>query len=433
MSESLRNSPIRRREALRVLGAGALAAAGTGALSGCVPEADPAAGGDAEAATFGFTAWSLNEAAQKDAVKSIVDAYAAANKVTIKTASYPYNDYLSQLTLKLRGGQVTGAVQVDVAWVGALAGTGRLIDLGRYVRGGYTEVALRSGQHDGTQYGLPWTTGSIGLIANTDILEKAGVTTMPRTIEEFEEALTAVKGRGGGVVPYAAATKVAQLKDILPWMQTFGSPLLRGNAVAIGDDASVRALAWYKKLYDAKLIAPDVDRFDARALFAQGRAAFYDDAIVAKGVIAKQAKDKDLAAAMEPLPRPVLNPGDPPQALVWGHVIAVVAGTGSASAARFAAHTTSDTATAVGFFEKVALPPTTTAGLNDPKVKGDAFTTAWTEKITKTATPSPFWRYAGSARIDSAIAEQVQAALVGKSSPKDAMSKAAATIGPLLK
>ncbi|MEU0485734.1 extracellular solute-binding protein [Streptosporangium sp. NPDC006013] len=424
---------LSRRDALRLLGL----TAGASALAACAPDASggaPASGGDAAAKTFSFTSWSLNEEAQKSAVQSILDAYSAANKVTIKAASFPYNEYLNQITLKLRGGRLTGAIQLDVAWLGALGAMGRLTDLGSQAsRGGYTETALRSGQLGGRQYGLPWTTGSIGLIANTEILEKAGVGKMPVTVEEFEEALRKVRALGGGVVPYAAATKAAQLKDILPWMRTFGSPLLEGETITIGDDGSVAAVEWYKKLYDGKLIAPDVDRFDARALFSQGKAAFYDDAIIARSVVAGQSSDKSLTEKMTPLARPVLKATDTPQALLWGHVIVVVEGEGSQAAADFALHTTSDVPTTAAFFEKVKMPPTTTAGLADPKVSGDTFTTEWTEKITKTASANPFWRYAGYGQIETAIAEQVQAVLVGRSSAKDALATAAETAKSLQK
>ncbi|MEV0159846.1 ABC transporter substrate-binding protein [Nonomuraea fuscirosea] len=422
---------LNRRDALRLLG---LSTLGVTALAACAPDASGGAPqGDTAAKAFGFTSWSLNEEAQKAAVQAIVDGYAGSEGVKITTASFPYNEYLNQVTLKLRGGQLTGAIQLDVAWLGALAAMGKLRDLAApAAKGGYTEVALSSGQSGGKQLGLPWTTGSIGLIANTALLEKAGVDGVPATVAEFEAALRKVAALDG-VIPYAAATKAAQLKDILPWMRTFGSPLLDGDTITVGDEPSVAAVEWYKKLYDAKLIAPDVDRFDARALFAQGKAAFYDDAIIARGVVASQAPDKSLTDKMAPLSRPVLKAGDSPQALLWGHVIAVVEGEGADAAADFAAYATSDTATVARFFEQVKLPPTTTAGLADPKVSGDAFTTEWTEKITKTATANPFWRYAGYAQIETAIAEQVQAVLVGDSSAKEALAKATETAKGLQK
>ncbi|MBC9711561.1 extracellular solute-binding protein [Streptomyces sp. TRM66268-LWL] len=429
-------SGISRRSALRMFGIGALGVAGAGTLAACAPSGGSSSsnGGDTKAKDFAFTSWSLNEEAAKPAVEKIIAAWEKAEKSKIRTVSYPYNEYLSQLTLKLGGGETTGAVQLDIAWLGAVAQMGKLADLSAAAKkGGYTDVGVKSGVYDGVQYGLPWTTGSIGLIANSKLLEKAGITEHPKTTEEFEAALRELKGLGGGVVPYAAATKVAQLKDIFPWMQTFGCTLLDGDKVTIGDDASVDAVTWYKKLHDAKLIAADVDRFDARALFGQGKAAFYDDAIIGKGATAAQSKDKTLADAMQPVTRPVLTSGDTPRALLWGHVIAVAKGEGQEAATEFALHATSDRATTVEYFETLALPPATTQGLADPKVKDDAFTTAWTEQITKTATGSPFWQFAQNAQIEEAVAKQVQAVLVGGAKPKDAMKQAGKEVADLIK
>lgn len=431
-------SGISRRGALRMFGIGALGMAGVGALGACAPSPSNSGsasnGGDTKSKDFDFTSWSLNEEAARPAIEKIIAAWEKAEKSKVRAVSYPYNEYLSQLTLKLGGGETTGAIHLDIAWLAAVAQMGKLADLGSVApKGGYTDVALKSGVYDGKQYGLPWNTGSIGVIANSKLLEKAGIKKHPTTVDEFEDALRALKGLGGGVVPYAAATKVAQLKDIFPWMQTFGCTLMDGEKVTIGDDASVDAVTWYKKLHDAKLIAADVDRFDARALFGQGKAAFYDDAVIGKGVTAAQSKDKTLADAMQPMQRPVLHSGDTPQALLWGGVIAIVNGKGQDAATQFALHTTSDLATTSEYFTSRALPPSTTAGLADPKVAKDTFTAEWTEKITKTATGSPFWQFAQNAQIEEAVAKQVQAVLVGKSKPKDAMKKAGEEVAALIK
>ncbi|MGW2088498.1 extracellular solute-binding protein [Streptomyces sp. NPDC001880] len=429
-------SGITRRGALRMFGIGALGVAGAGALGACAPSGAGTSsnGGDTKSKNFDFTSWSLNEEAAKPSIEKIIAAWEKAEGSKVRAVSYPYNEYLSQLTLKLGGGETTGAVHLDIAWLAAVAQMGKLADLSSVaLKGGYTNVALDSGMYDGKQYGLPWNTGSIGVIANSKLLEEAGIKKHPTTIEEFEDALRELKGLGGGVVPYAAATKVAQLKDIFPWMQTFGCTLLEDTKVTIGDDASIDAVTWYKKLHDEKLIAADVDRFDARALFGQGKAAFYDDAIIGKGVTAAQSKDKTLADAMQPMKRPVLRSGDTPQALLWGGVIAIVKGKGQDAATEFALHTTSDRATTTEYFASRALPPSTTAGLADPKVAQDTFTTEWTEKITDSATGSPFWQFAQNAQIEEAVAKQVQAVLVGQSKPKDAMKKAAEEVTDLIK
>jgi multiple sugar transport system substrate-binding protein len=425
-----------RRRMLQLFGAAGLGAAGLAACAPAPKETEPLAADDPKAneKTFSFASWTLNEEAGKPVVQGLLDTITKKDGLTVNPVSYPYNEYLNQLTLQVRGGKLVGAAQLDIAWLGALAALGKLRDLGDAAKdGGYTDTALKSGQYEGKQLGLPWTTGAIGLVTNSELLAKKGITTFPETIEDFEAALVELKGIGGGVVPYAASTKVAQLKDILFWMKTFGCTLLDGDKVTIGDEASVDAITWYKKLYDQKLIAPDVDRFDARALFSQGRAAIYDDAIVGKGAVVKDSPDKELADKLDPVSRPVLKSGDEPQAQLWGHVIVVVEGEAANTASSFAQWLTSDPAATDEFFAKLALPPTTEKGLSSAAVANDPFTKAFSERITKTAAQNPFWRFPEYAQMETVIAEQVQAVLIGSSSPADAMKTAGEQVQALVK
>ncbi|HEY0449754.1 sugar ABC transporter substrate-binding protein [Actinophytocola sp.] len=407
-----------RRRLLQALGLGA---AGLGACAPAPRDVD-----DPEATSFSFASWTLNEEAGKPVVQGLLDKASSRDGLTINGIPYPYNEYLDQLTLRVRGGKLVGAAQLDIAWLGALASLGTLRDLGPAAAGGgYTRTALASGQYDGKQLGLPWTTGAIGLVSNKDLLERAGISAAPRSIEDFEAALTEL--RGLGVVPYAA-----QLKDIVVWMQTFGCTLLEGDEVTIGDEASVDAVTWYKKLYDQKLIAPGVGRFDARALFGQGRAAIYDDAIVGKGAVVADSPDKELADKLDPLARPVLAPGDSPRALLWGHVIVVIEGAAANTATSLARWLTSDDEATSTFFEKLALPPATERGLASDAMVSDPYTKAFSERVTASATPSPFWKFPAYARMEAVVAEQVQAVLIGSASPADAMRTAGQGVQALI-
>ncbi|MFI2105642.1 extracellular solute-binding protein [Isoptericola sp. NPDC019693] len=429
MSLTLPQSAMSRRRVLQLLGIGA----GTAALAACAPSAPSSTGAAASAAAggaktdFAFSSWSFTEEAAAPALEAIVKAYQDQAGVTVKDVSFPYNEYINQLTLQVKGGQFTGAAHVDVAWLGSLAAMGKLQDLSALTEGrGYTDAALSAAQFDGVQYGLPWTIGAIGLVANSEILTKAGIDpdAFPATVDEFEKALKDLKGLGGGLIPYAASTKAAQLKDALIWMETFGSPLVDGDTVTIGDDASVEAVTWYKSLYDQKLIAADVDRFDARSLFAQGRAAIYDDAPVGRNAVQEESPDKDLGSKLTPLSRPVLKAGETPRALVWGGAIAVVDGEGAATAADFAQFATSDLDTVLADYEVRGLPPVTTEAQQSDVVAADTFGTQFNDRITATSTSNPFWKFTAYSQIETVIAEQVQAVLVGKTDAKTAMQKA---------
>jgi multiple sugar transport system substrate-binding protein len=433
----LPNPAFTRRRALQLFGLGAA----TIALAGCAPTgtsgaASGAAGlNGADPTDFAFASWSLTEEAAKPALEAIIADYEKANGVSVKPTAFPYNEYINQLMLQVTGGQFTGAAHVDVAWLGSLAATGKLQDLSSLAKGrGYTDAALTAATFDGVQYALPWTIGAIGLVTNSEILGKVGVApdAFPTTIDDFEKTLKDLKGLGGGLIPYAASTKAAQLKDILIWMQTFGSPLVDGDTITIGDDASIEAVAWYKSLYDQGLIAADVDRFDARSLFAQGRAAIYDDAPVGRGAVTGESPDPDLGSKLVPVSRPVLAAGDTPRALVWGGAIAVVNGSGAATAGDFAQFATSDLDTILADYAVRGLPPATEEALSSDAIASDVFGSQFSERITANATSNPLWAFTAYSQIEAEVADRVQAVLVGSSSPKDAMKEAGAAAQKLV-
>lgn len=383
---------------------------------------------------FTFTGWSLQEGATRDVIMEAVDAYSAATGAEIDTVAFPYNEYLNQVLLQARGGNVSGVVQLDIAWLAPMAKMGVLKDLGAYTEGmGYTEAALSSGQVDGVQYGLPWTTASIGMVANMTLLEAAGVTEIPTTVAEFEAALEALKAYDADVIPYAGMTDTAQLKDIIPWIWTFGGTVIdaEGNVV-LNDEGTVAAVEWYSSLLDRGLIAADMDRFDARQLFAQGRVGFYEDAIVARALAASNAPDSDLSEHVVPVPRPVLNEGDVPQALLWGHIIVVIDDSNGDAAAAFAQYITSDQDTVLHYFEQMALPPTTESALASEVVQNDAYVAQWSNEITATARTNPFWPYPEAAAMEQTMNEMVQAAMTGDMSAADAMNEAHDEISDLI-
>lgn len=375
---------------------------------------------------FTFTGWSLQEGATRDVIMEAVNTYSAETSAEIETVAYPYNEYLNQVLLQARGGNVSGAVQLDIAWLAPMARMGVLKDLGPVAEGvDYTDAALSSGQMNGVQYGLPWTTASIGMVANMSLLEAAGVTEIPTTIEEFEAALEMLKAYDPDVIPYAGMTDTAQLKDIIPWIWTFGGTIINEDGdVVLNDEGTIAAVEWYASLMERGLIAADMDRFDARQLFAQGRVGFYEDAIVARALAANNAPDSDLSEHVVPVPRPVLNEGDAPQALLWGHILVVIDDGNADDAAAFARYITSDQDTVLNYFEQLSLPPTTESALASETVQSDPYVAQWSAEITATARANPFWPYVESAAMEQTLNELVQAVLTGNMSADDAMGEA---------
>jgi multiple sugar transport system substrate-binding protein len=429
------SSQYSRRDVLRLGGIGLGGATLAGVLAACSTATSGGTAATAPATSkptdFSFVSWGMSETATQPVLQASINAFAKQESVKIQTPSYPYNNFLQELTLQVRGGQFAGASQLDVAWLSTLAAQGKLRDLSSLAKGrGYTDAALKAGQSNGKQLGLPWTVAAIGLIANQDLLTKAKVSNSWETLDEFEDALQAIKGLG--VIPYAASTKPAQLQDILVWMQTFGSPIIKDGKCTIGDEGSVAAVTWYKKLYDAGLIAPDVDRTAARNLFAQGKTAMYDDAPVGVATVVAASPDKTIASKMVPIARPVQKKGDTPQELLWGHLMVVVDGDGADTAGQFAQWLTSNTQQEVSYFNGLGLPPTTKPALASSYVTGNKFVNDFTAKITKDAAACPLWPYPAFAQMITQIANNVQAVLLGSAKPADAMKAAGAAVNQLI-
>jgi multiple sugar transport system substrate-binding protein len=150
----------------------------------------------------------------------------------------------------------------------------------------------------------------------------------------------------------------------------------------------------------------------------------YDDAPVGRGAVTKESPDANLATKLAPVSRPVLKKGETPRALVWGGAIAVVNGTGAATAGDFAQYATSDLDAILADYAMRGLPPATTEALSSSEVASDAFGAQFSERITATASSNPLWKFTAYSQIESAIADRVQAVLIGSASPKDAMKQA---------
>lgn len=423
---------LRRRDFLRLAAASTATLAVGGLFSACdTGESNSQTGTE----QLGFTTYLLTEAEGEDvvaAVRQIVTDYEERTGANIETAAYPYDDYLDQVIVQARGGNVSGVAHVNNAWIPTLATLGVLTEVAPLVEeNAYSRASLRTGTFRGTRYALPWNVSSIGLVANTELLERAGISEMPRTIDDFEQALESLKGLGQDFIPYAASTALGDLKDIVPWMWTCGGDIVSGDTVTLGDNGSVRAVEWMRSLLERELIAPEVARTDARTFFAQSRAAFYEDDPGAVTVIPRQSSDKEIASKMAPMPRPVEGSGDP-QAQFADKSLVVFNQGRTDAVDEFAKHLSTDLEVLRILFETVGhIPPTEEALQSEWYTDNDFFST-WSDEITRFAQVNPFWSYEQSAQMEQVLSEQVQAALLGNVSSQTAMERAREEIQSLI-
>ncbi|MBK7819744.1 MAG: extracellular solute-binding protein [Tessaracoccus sp.] len=428
MSEPLQKLLISRRQAL-----GLSAAIGAGALAACggnpAENGGPTSTGDA-AKSVEFTSWIFGSDTAGPKLRAIGETFTSQTGIQVKDSAYPYLQYLDQVVLKARSGSISGIAHIDEEWMSTLITAGALKEIPSSVSmDPYPENVASTGLFQGTRYGVPWTHSALGLVANSELLAAAGVTEHPTTIDGFTDMLRALKRTDSSLVPYCPATSVQQLKDMVPWMWAFGSPIVQDATVTLGDEGSLAAVDYWKMLLDEGLIQAGMVRDDMRTLFAQGKVAIYDDAPQAIGIIPGQSSDPDIAGKMVPFTRPGKEgPGD---TLLWSQPL-VAFETGAAELKLMQFLSTDDGALRAAF-EMNGQPPATVEGTQADWFTSNEFYKVWNERVTPRSRRNPFWDFPSASAAQTVFNEQVEAALAGSGGAAAALAAAADELQGMLK
>jgi multiple sugar transport system substrate-binding protein len=220
----------------------------------------------AQGSTLSYVGWSQDEAASKPTLTAMFDSFQKASPgVKLDVIGYPWAQMQQNLVLRLRSNQPMHVAQMQERWLPTFAALDNLVDLNDvYGRANLEKQIdpglLKLGQIGGKQIGLPWTAGSIGMVANLKVLKDAGIATPPATVDEFLAALRAIKKAQPQAVPYALMTKnnSSMSPEFQVWLWTFGGQLFddRGN-VKVASPAAVKALTFMTDLVRENLAAKD--------------------------------------------------------------------------------------------------------------------------------------------------------------------------------
>lgn len=390
----------------------------------------------AGAQTITFGGWSGEEEAARPVIMEMIDTFNAANPgVTVEWLGYPWAQVQQNFLLLLRSGDAPEVAQLQDRWLSTFGELGALADMNEvfgqeYIESRIAPGLLTVGQYEGQQLGLPWIAGSIGLVANLNVLETAGVAALPQTIDEFVAALEAVKANDPTSVPFAITTvgNGTISTDFQVWLWTFGGNLFdaEGNVTADSPEA-LEALAFVKGLIDDGLAALEVGRGDARQLFARHQSAFYFDAPVAKGIArGNAAEGAGFDAFITPMATPTRSVGDPSYQTAWGHLLVLFqpAGqtvTADAPAAEFVSHLVFDPAWPVRYFESLALLPSNTEATMSASFQDDPYAVTWLDIAARSARVDEAALWPNAPQMTDAIGEEVQAVYLGMKTPELAL------------
>lgn len=388
-----------------------------------------------------WAGWSGEEAANKPILEEMIHSWNENNPDNpVNWVGWPWADTLQQLIIRNSGNEKLDVAQIDSSMFPALVAADALEDVTaiidpEWLSENIPESALAFGQSaDGIQYGIPWTTASIGMVYNPSILKEAGYEEPPATMKEFEQCMAKIKESNPDIIPYALSTMDSTAtSDFMPWLWTYGGSIFNENGeLSIDSDASVQTLQWYKDMADKGYIKAAMSRFDARQLFAQGKIAFYDDAIMAQGIAESNgvASDK-LDMSIQPMLRPVLEEGDIPASCMWGHMLVIFKKSDNKEkAAEFIRYIISEEVS-LDYFEATGMLPVEKSALENPIITDNVWANKWSE-ITVSGQNDELQIYEQNAELSTVISEEIQAVVVGEKLPEEAAESMQKRMGAIL-
>lgn len=387
--------------------------------------------GTAQAADASFMSFTYAEEANTKTVQALLDGFAAQDKLTVEPLGFAWGDMQKNIFLRARSNTLPDVAQLSERWLPTFAGMDQLVDLNTVfgkekLEASFAPDALAMGNIGGKQLALPLLSGTIGLVANKAVLEQAGVSQPPKTVEEFKAALVAVRDKVPNSVPYSMATKNngSILIDFMLWNWVHGGRIIDDEGkVVVDSDASRAALQFMVDLVKERLAAPEIDRPDSRRLTAQGASAFYFDAPQTRTFLRDfSGKGEAFDANVLPMETPVLKAGDKPVSVQWGHLLVQFAPGGEAAADapadKFLAYLTSDKVQTDFPLKMSALPVTTSAR---EAVADDKYLTAWAA-ATGEARRNEVGIWSNAAELTQIIGEEAQGAMLGQKSAADAIA-----------
>ncbi|OEO32734.1 hypothetical protein VW23_010070 [Devosia insulae DS-56] len=250
-----------------------LSAAATVTLSLCI--------GAAEAQTLSVPSWMWEEGNVGVWFKTNTAQFEAAEGIKVTPTQIPSADFEKVVTTQIAGGAVPDLMTAFTSMLPPLIDAGTLAPLDQCIAdGGFGDRLLPSvsfAQVDGKTYGVPLTMSPWSVVVNKKLLADAGITEMPKTVEELYAAAKAVKEKTGAY-GYAFGNDMAAPLHVyinsMQWVLGFGSDWSQPDGtITANAPKNIEAIGWIKRFMDEGLAPVGLGVIQARDLFLDDKVA----------------------------------------------------------------------------------------------------------------------------------------------------------------
>lgn len=276
----------RVRSLASVIGASALVLAGCAAAEEAPvasPDTDDSASEEVSLpeGTLTFANWQWLETGRGETLWEAVTAYSGANPgASFEQEATPFGDYATTLSTAMGGGQGPDVFVVLDGQFEIFADAGLLEPLDDVVAGSAINSSNEPMVVDGQQLGVTWEQADYALLANKNVLDAAGITEMPTTLEELIAAGQQVQDNtdaDGFAVRHRIAEFGGWSADFQNWTYGFGGSWSDGTNLTIDSAENIAAVTAFKKMYDSGVMPVGDDASTFRDKFKQNALGFMID------------------------------------------------------------------------------------------------------------------------------------------------------------
>lgn len=286
----------------RILGLGALLAAGALALTACSSTATDTAPGSSEKpadSAGALTVWVDTE--RVDALQAAADAYTEQTGVKVDLVGKNVDDTKDDFIQQAPTGEGPDVVMGAHDWLGELTTNGVVapLELGDSAAN-YLPVALQAATYDGTVFMLPYAVENIAVLRNVDLVSEAAT--------NFDDMIA--KGKAAGLDQPFVVEQGAEGNPyhLYPFQTAFGAPVFGTDAsgsydsadLQLGSEGGLKFADWLSEQGKAGTLNTDIDGEIAKQQFLDGKAAFW---LTGPWNVAA-AQDAGITVAIDQVPSP---------------------------------------------------------------------------------------------------------------------------------
>ena len=376
--------------------------------------------GAEEEITIQFASWMVAEESGGEVLipRKIKEWENAHPGVSVEVVPLGWEDTPDKITLQTQGKNAPDIYTIESLWLGKFANMpNAAADLNKFMDAEMKNSlvpAYKGGEVDGKMAALVWNPNPWVLVVNKNLAYKAGVSGVPKSLNELIEQARKISALGDnvyglglqlGIDEYAADTF-----HILMWAE--GGDLINDKmGPAVTSPGTVKSVKLVKDLVDEKVVPFGEEVRNLRTMFANGKIGFFFEGPWIAGILDAEGMERD-EWTVAPFPGKVqpashmlcLSDLSEHKELAWDLMKFIV----------------TDEATTKEYYKNTGLMPVV-ASQYDDQVYDNHYSKVFLEQMNNLKNPN-VWKSQMKFEIEIAFMETIQKILLGQTSVNDGLA-----------